>query len=54
MQFTDNENVFASYYNIGISYRLLKNFDEATNYFKRALEWSMQHQEFESECISHG
>lgn len=41
MQFTDNENIFASFYNIGISYRLLKNFEESINYFKKALEWSI-------------
>ncbi|CDW73352.1 tpr domain containing protein [Stylonychia lemnae] len=50
----DNENVFASYYNLGISYRLMRDFDTSIKNFKQALEWSQQHQEFESECISNG
>jgi hypothetical protein len=54
LQFTDSENVFASYYNIGIASRLLKNFDESVSNFQNALNWSIQHQEFESECISNG
>jgi tetratricopeptide (TPR) repeat protein len=28
-QFTDNENLFSAYYNVGISLRLLKRYDEA-------------------------
>ena len=54
LQFTDNENVFASYYNLGISHRLIRDFDESVKYFKQALEWAQSHQEIESECISNG
>ena len=27
IEFADNESKFASYYNLGISYRLMKDFD---------------------------
>jgi hypothetical protein len=40
LQYTDNENIFASYYNLGISYRLQRSFDESIKYFKLALDWS--------------
>lgn len=41
IQLSDIENTFAGYYNIGISYRKNKNFEEALINFKKALEWAV-------------
>lgn len=38
--FTDKENAFAAYYNIGICYRILNQYDKAKDTFMKALEWS--------------
>jgi tetratricopeptide (TPR) repeat protein len=39
-EFTDKENLFASYYNIGICYRILGQLLKAKDYFYKALEWA--------------
>jgi hypothetical protein len=39
-EFTDKENVFASYYNIGIASRFIKKFKESVDSFKKGLEWA--------------
>ena len=39
-EFTDKENVFAAYYNIGICQRLLKDYESSQDYFSKALEWA--------------
>lgn len=43
---SDIENVFAGYYNAGISLRNLERFEDALEYFNRALEWSLSKQVF--------
>jgi len=53
-EFTDKENVFASYYNIGICHRVLRHYDKSNEYFMRALEWAMLREDEESECICYG
>ena len=40
MEFTDKENVFASYYNMGICHRVMNNYATSVDYFTKALEWS--------------
>ena len=40
IQLSDNENTFAGYYNIGISYRKNRDFNESIANFKKALEWA--------------
>jgi tetratricopeptide (TPR) repeat protein len=39
-EFTDKENLFASFYNLGICYRILGQYDSSIDYFNRALEWA--------------
>ena len=39
-EFTDKENIFAAYYNIGICYRIQNSNLKAIEYFTKALEWS--------------
>lgn len=41
---SDEENSFAGYYNLGISYRKLGQFDLSIENFEKAIEWS-QHKE---------
>ena len=53
-EFTDNENMFAAYYNIGICYRILGQYLKSLEYFNKALEWSKLRKDKESECISYG
>lgn len=40
IQLSDLENTFAGFYNIGITYRKLKRYEESVNSFKKALEWA--------------
>lgn len=53
-EYTDKENLFAAYYNLGISQRLLKKYDESVQSFTKALEWASTHQELDSECFCNG
>lgn len=39
-EFTDQENSFAAYYNIGMCQKMLGDFENSTLYFTRALEWA--------------
>jgi len=39
---TEKDNIFASYYNIGISHRLLGNNDKALEFFKKAYDQAKQ------------
>lgn len=40
-EFTDKENVFAAYYNIGICQRILGTYSKAIDNFNKALEWAL-------------
>lgn len=42
LELSDRENCFAAYYNLGISYRTLGNYEESLKYFHTALEWSRE------------
>lgn len=53
-EYTDKENLFAAYYNLGISQRLLKRNEDAVQSFTKALEWATLHQELDSECFCNG
>ena len=53
-EYTDKENLFAAYYNLGISQRLMKNNDEAVQFFTKALESAVMNQELDSECYCNG
>jgi tetratricopeptide (TPR) repeat protein len=44
IELSDIENIFAGYYNAGISCRSLGNHREGLDYFNRALEWSLSKQ----------
>lgn len=44
IELSDVENVFAGYYNAGISLRTLDRHEKALEYFNRALEWSLSKQ----------
>jgi tetratricopeptide (TPR) repeat protein len=48
-EYTDKENLFAAYYNLGITQRFLKMYDESILSFSKALEWASTHQELDSE-----
>ena len=39
-EFTDKENMFAAYYNMGISSRVIGMYDKSVEYFNKALEWA--------------
>ena len=39
-EFSDKENVFAAYYNIGICFRIMNNYVKAYEYFAKSLEWA--------------
>lgn len=53
-EFAERDNMFAAYYNIGISHRSLGNIDESLDYFHKAYDWSASRYDSESECISLG
>ena len=53
-EFADKENVFAAFYNIGITLRFMKKYDEAVKSFNDALEWAIQRMDYESECVTLG
>ena len=42
LELSDQENCFAAYYNLGISYRSLKKFEEALHYFQTANDWARE------------
>jgi len=54
IEFTDQENAFAGLYNLGISYRSIKEYEKASEYFGQALTWAKDRKEVESECLSYG
>jgi len=49
LEFTDSENIYASYYNCGMSLRVLKRYSESIEYFKKALDWARSHKDLPSE-----
>ena len=53
-EFSERDNMFAAYYNIGISHRSLGNIDESLDSFHKAYDWSASRYDPESECISLG
>lgn len=42
LELSDRENCFAAYYNLGISYRSLKKYEESLQYFQTAFEWARE------------
>ena len=42
LELSDRENCFAAYYNLGISLRSLKKYDDALSYFQTAFEWARE------------
>jgi len=54
LELSDQENCFAAYYNLGISYRSLKKYEEALQYFQTANDWAREFKDIESECLSTG
>lgn len=53
-EFSDKENIFAAHYNMGITLRFLKKYDDSIKSFKDALDWSVQRMDYESECVTLG
>ena len=43
LQFSDGENSFVGFYNLGICYRSLKEYEESLKYFKTAYEWACEY-----------
>ena len=54
IQLSDADNIFAGFYNIGISYRRLYHFEDSVQNFLKALECAKQRDEIESECLAYG
>ncbi|CAG9317583.1 unnamed protein product [Blepharisma stoltei] len=53
-EFSDKENKFAAYYNLGITSRLVGKYGESVQYFTKALNWANKRGDYESQCISLG
>lgn len=53
-EFAERDNLFASYYNLGICHRILGDIEESIEYFHKAYDWSSNRYDTESECISLG
>jgi len=51
LELSDKENSFASFYNLGICYRSLKDFEKSLQYFRASLEWSRENR-VKRLCIS--
>jgi tetratricopeptide (TPR) repeat protein len=54
LEFTDSENIYAAYYNCGISLRFMKKYSESIEFFKNSLDWARKRQDAASECLSCG
>jgi len=54
LELSDRENCFAAYYNLGIAYRSLKNYEESLKYFQGGFDWAQEFKDLESECLSAG
>jgi len=42
VEFTDQENAFAGLYNLGISYRSIRDYNQSVNFFEQALDWAKE------------
>ena len=42
LEFTDKENAFAGFYNLGISYRAAQDYESSISSFENALQWSKE------------
>jgi tetratricopeptide (TPR) repeat protein len=51
---SDTDNVFAAYYNIGLCYRILQDFQKAHWYFSKAREWAQFTENRENEFLCQG
>ena len=51
---SDQENLFASYYNMGIAFRKTENYSKAIEFFQAANEWANAREELESKCLCIG
>lgn len=54
MELSDDDNSFACYYNLGISFRILLKFPESLEYFTKGLAWAEQKKDDESRCLIYG
>lgn len=54
LEFSDSENIYAGYYNCGISLRFQKRYQESIEYFKKSLDWAKKRADYASECLSCG
>ena len=54
LEFSDTENIYAAYYNWGISLRFMKQYSESIEYFNKSLDWSRKRKDYASECLSWG
>jgi len=54
LELSDRENCFAAYYNLGIAYRNLKQYEESLQYFQGGFDWAQEFKDIESECLSAG
>ena len=50
----DEENIYAAYYNRGISLRKVRDYAGSLTFFKKALRWARERGDQESECFIFG
>jgi len=54
LEIMDSENIFTSYYNLGIVLRKLRLIDESLEEFTKAVDWAIEREDRESECLVYG
>lgn len=50
----DEENIYAVFYNRGITLRKVKDYANSITFFNKALRWAHQRNDFESKCFIFG
>lgn len=53
-EFSDKDNKFAAFYNLGISYRCLNDHKESLKFLNKSLAWANKRMDMESQCITLG
>jgi len=54
IEIIDEENIYAVYYNRGITLRKIKEFAQSLTFFNKALRWAIERKDIESECFIYG
>ena len=54
VEIMDSENIFTSYYNLGIVLRKLGLIEDSLEEFTKAVDWAIEREDRESECLVYG